>query len=176
MKTLRVLLPLLFAVWLPAALHAEDSDLVTPQQRTGVVDMAKQLLQSRALVALAADAASPFAPPGFEQPDPEEVKAQQAAAAAAGAAVAPVGQPSANAPDTPGVLQSLVERIVPSGIVRLGDERFLLFGQKKLKVGDRLTITYEGSDYDLDITAIGDNSFTLRHNHEEITRSIKSGK
>ena len=75
-----------------------------------------------------------------------------------------------------GVLEMLAERIVPSGILKMGGQSILLFGQKKLKVGDGLTITFDGIDYDLDITAIGNTNFTLRYQGEEITRSIKPGQ
>ena len=64
---------------------------------------------------------------------------------------------------------------MPSGIARFDGEAILIFGQKKLKVGDRLTITFEGADYDLEIAAINSTTFTLRYNGEEITRSIKPG-
>jgi hypothetical protein len=74
------------------------------------------------------------------------------------------------------VLEQLADRIVPSGIFHMGGKAILLFGQKKLTIGDRLTITFEGSNFDLVITAIGSTTFTLRYNSEEITRSLKPGK
>lgn len=172
MKTTRALLALAgLALW-PLAAAAQQSDLLPPKRRAVSVELAEKLLAPRQVAPLPADAASPFAPPGFDQPDPEEVAAQQAAAAAS--AAASVGAETRLVGDR-AILDKLATYIVPSGIARLGDESILLFGQKKLKVGDRLTITFEGSDYDLDITAIGTTTFTLRYHREEITRSIKPG-
>jgi hypothetical protein len=154
-----------------AGLFAQKSDLVTPQKRDETVALAAKLLTPRELAALPASPVVPFNPPGFEQPDPEELKALLAAAAAANASNTPV-----RAAGDRGILESLAERLAPSGTAEIGGESILLFGQKRLKVGDRLTITFEGVDYDLDITAIGRTTFTLRLNREEITRPIKPGK
>lgn len=151
--------------------HAQKSDLSTPQERRGAVELAGKLLRPRELAALPAEVVVPFNPAGFDQPDPEEVKAQMAAAAAAAAANV-VTRPAGDR----GVLEALTEKLAPSGTAVIGGEPILLFGQKKLKVGDRLTITFEGIDYTLDITAIGRTTYTLRLNSEEITRPIKPGK
>lgn len=147
---------------------AQKSDLASPQERRAVVDLAAKLLKPRELATLPAEVVVPFNPAGFDQPDPEEIKAQMAAAAAAAAAGA-VTRPAGDR----GVLESLADKLLPSGTAVIGGDPILLFGQKKLKVGDRLTITFEGVDYDLDITAIGRTTFTLRLNREEITRPIK---
>jgi hypothetical protein len=135
------------------------------------VELADRLVQPRVLAALPEEMVMPFNPMGFEQPDPEEVKAQQAAAAAAAAAgtpVRPVGDRN--------VLATLADRLSPSGTAIIGGDPMLLFGQRRLRVGDRLTVTYEGADYPLEITAITRTTFTLRLNREEITRPIKPGK
>lgn len=155
----------------PAPVAAQVSDLLPPQKRAETVDLAAALLQTKELPPVTDDTPSPFAPPAFEQPDPEELRARQAAAAAA-AAAGVVSRPAGDR----AILEDVSAHIIPTGIVRLGGESILLFGQKKLKVGDRLTITFEGANYDLDITAIGTTTFTLRYNREEITRSIKPGK
>ncbi len=161
---------LMAALFTPVFVLAQPSDLAVPAKRETTVALAKTLLQPRVYAVSPADAISPFAPPTFDQPDPEELKSQRAAAAAAAAGIVH------RTPGDRGVLEQLAEKIVPSGIARLGGNAILLFGQKKLKVGDRLTITFEGNDYDLDITSIGNTNFTLRYNSEEITRSIKPGK
>jgi hypothetical protein len=168
-KTCRSLLTL-FALLLAAApaVLAQRSDLTPPARRAATVDAAAKLLQPRQLAPLPEQMIPPFSPPAFEQPDPEEIKAQQAAAAVSNVPVRPAGDR--------GVLEALAARLEPSGTAILGGEAILLFGQKRLKVGDRLTITFEGFDYNLDITDIGRTTFTLRLNREEITRPIKSGK
>jgi hypothetical protein len=169
---IRILFPaiLVAAVLVPVSGWSQASDLAVPAKRQVTVEQAKSLLQPRVYAVAPADAVSPFAPPTFDQPDPEELKAQRAAAAAAAAAGI-----VHRTPGDRGVLEQLAEKIIPSGIARIGGNAILLFGQKKLKVGDRLTITFEGNDYDLDITSIGNTNFTLRYNSEEITRSIKPG-
>lgn len=171
MKKTFLITVLLGLVLGPAMAAAQVSDLLPPQKRAETVELATALLQTKELPAVTADTPSPFAPPAFEQPDPEEQRARQAAAAAA-AAAGVVSRPAGDR----AILEDVSAHIIPTGIVRLGGEAILLFGQKKLKVGDRLTITFEGANYDLDITAIGTTTFTLRYNREEITRSIKPGK
>ncbi|MBK8857159.1 MAG: hypothetical protein IPN11_05565 [Opitutaceae bacterium] len=153
------------------ALVAQQSDLVSTQKRAAVVELADQLVSPRVLAEMPATLVVPFNPTGFDQPDPEEVKAQQAAAAAAAAAGTPV-RPLGDR----GVLATLADKLSPSGTAIIGGEPILLFGSRRLKIGDRLTVTYEGADYNLDITAITRTTFTLRLNREEITRPIKPGK
>jgi hypothetical protein len=154
-----------------APLSAQQSDLVSTQKRAVVVELADQLVRPRVLAEMPAALVVPFNPVGFDQPDPEEIKAQQAAAAtaaAAGTPLRPVGDRN--------VLAILADKLSPSGTAIIGGEPILLFGSRRLKVGDRLTVTYEGADYNLDITAINRTTFTLRLNREEITRPIKPGK
>jgi hypothetical protein len=154
-----------------APLAAQQSDLATPPKRAATVELADRLVQPRVLAAMPETLVVPFNPAGFEQPDPEEIKAQQAAAASAAAAgtpLRPVGDRN--------VLTTLAEKLSPSGTAIIGGDPILLFGSRRLKVGDRLTVTYEGADYQLDITAITRTTFTLRLNREEITRPIKPGK
>jgi hypothetical protein len=71
------------------------------------------------------------------------------------------------------ILEAIAPRVDPTGSVRIGDTDYLLFGQKRLKVGEKLTITYEGSVYAVEITAIERNNFRIRLNSEELVRPIK---
>lgn len=154
-----------------APLAAQKSDLAPPPQRAVSVALADRLVQPRVLAPMPETLVIPFNPVGFDQPDPEEIKAQQAAAAAAAAAgtpLRPVGDRN--------VLAVIADKLSPSGTAIIGGDPILLFGSRRLKVGDRLTVTFEGADYDLDITAITRTTFTLRLNREEITRPIKPGK
>jgi hypothetical protein len=48
-----------------------------------------------------------------------------------------------------------------------------VFGQKRVKAGGFLTITFEGNEYTLEIASIERPNFTLRLNREEFTRPIK---
>ncbi len=52
------------------------------------------------------------------------------------------------------IVKAVAAKINPTGIVRIGGEDFLLFGQKRLKVGDILTINYENESYPIIISKI----------------------
>jgi len=82
--------------------------------------------------------------------------------------------PRANSASDRELLQKIVEKIKPSGMLMLRGEPLLLFREKKLKVGDTLNIAFEGADYVLVITAIDQTSYRISLNHEEITRPIKN--
>ena len=71
-------------------------------------------------------------------------------------------------------LAQIAPNVTPSGSVEMGGESLLLFGQKRLKVGDHLSIIFEGKPYELELVGIQSTSFTLRLNGVEITRPIKS--
>jgi hypothetical protein len=70
-------------------------------------------------------------------------------------------------------LQAIGASLKPSGSVTLGGEPTLIFGEKRVKAGGFLTITFEGSEYTLEIVSIDRPNFTLRLNREEFTRPIK---
>ena len=71
------------------------------------------------------------------------------------------------------ILQAIATSLKPSGNFILSGQPTLVFGQKRVKAGGLLTITFEGTEYTLEITAIERTSFTLRLNREEFTRPIK---
>jgi hypothetical protein len=71
------------------------------------------------------------------------------------------------------LLANIAGTITPSGTIQVGEKQILLFGQKKLKVGDSISIVFQGVAYELQITGIERASYTLRLNQEEITRPIK---
>jgi hypothetical protein len=147
------------------------SDLMSSEVRRPVVELAQRIAKPSAPRPLAEDLVHPFNPAAFGQPDPEELRAIAAAQAAA-AASAVKAKPTTNL----GLLELIASRINPSGTLILGGEPLLIFGQKRLRVGDRLTVTYDGLDYPLELTAIERTTFTLRLNSDEITRRIQPGK
>jgi hypothetical protein len=120
---------------------------------------------------LPADLVQPFNPAAFGQPDPEELRAIAAANAAAAAANAQA-KPSTDRE----FLQVIAARVMPSGSVMLGGQQYLIFGKKRMRVGDRLNVSYDNLDYTLELTAIERTTFTLRLNKDEITRPIKPAK
>jgi len=172
MKLSRILLfvGLLALVAGEAWAAAARSDVPPAARRSAILELATRFAEAPAVAPLAPDLVQPFNPVAFGQPDPEELRAIAAARAAAAAAVGQSqGKPA-------GVLERIVERITPSGTLHLGGEQYLIFGQKRLRVGDLLTVTFEGQDYTLELVAIDRVTFTLRHEREQITRRIQPGK
>jgi hypothetical protein len=159
----------------PSAIARVESELASPDKRKVSVEKAASLAKEAAVDALAPETPNPFAPPGFELTDAEEAAA---AAAAARQAAATSGGTSGvvMALSDRQILEAIVSKIVPSGSINLGGKPLLLFGKKFVRTGSHFTVTYKGSDYDLELTDIDASTFTLRYNHEEITRPIKPGK
>lgn len=143
---------------------AAVSDLTTPAKRAQSVETAERLAQVPVLEPLPAPLPQLFHPPGFDQPDASEARP-----------AAPGAEDTGPATDHE-VLEKIAARVRPSGIINLGGEPFLIFGQKRLRVGDHLIITLEKNDYEVVITAIESTTYTLRLNRDEITRSLKPGK
>ncbi len=163
------------SVWLAAlagfvlAPAAEpEGSVLTPAKRQDVLEQAKKLLVRNEASVVAVD---PFHPEGFES------------------FVAAMGRPAGpttgtNTTDNPAPLptgprterdlvQSIAAGLKPSGFFVLGGEPTLVFGQKRVKAGGALTITFEGNEYAIEIIRIAPPNFTLRLNREEFTRTIK---
>ena len=141
---------------LPAAAQTPRADVLPPAQRSRTVETAARLAEPAAPLALPAELKNPF------------VGTVPAATPEAG--------PRESAPSVVSnrqLLQSIVPLVNPSGTMMLGGEPILLFGQKRIKVGDTLSISFDGRPYELVISNIESTSFTLRLRGEEITRSIK---
>lgn len=157
---------------------APVSDLVSADKRRADVDRSMRLSAPVEPEALPAELPQPFAPPGFEQPDPEEVRAKAVAKASATASSA--ASNAANAAPKPAtdrdMLAHIAARIQPSGTFRVGTTTFLTFGQKRVRPGDILTVSYDGGDYDLELVSVDQSTFTLRLNKEEYTRPLKPAK
>lgn len=161
------------------------SDLASPEKRRASVEQALWLTRPPEPVALPAEIAQPFNPPGFEQPDPGEVRA-----AAQSPRVNPAGSQGGTAvsgapvpPDGPKgdreILETIAAKILPTGtIIPTNGEPLLTFGRKNVKLGSHFTVTNSanGRDYELELVAVDRTTFTLRYRNEEITRPIKSGK
>jgi hypothetical protein len=175
--TLPAVLGMLFVLGLliPSAHARVESELAAPEKRRATVDKAVVLAKQTVAAPLPAELQQPFAPPGFDLTDAEE-----AAAAAAAARMANAGNPGApSAPPPPTdheLLESIVSKISPSGTIFLGGKPMLMFGKRFVKTGSHFTVTYKGTDYDLELTEIDGTNYTLRYNREEITRPIQPGK
>ena len=166
------------------------SDLVSPEARRPAVDLAQHITRPPQPEPVPADLVQPFNPAGFDQPDPEELRAA-AAAAAQGMGPAPSGggasaapgsgaAAGANQPARPAsqhdILENLAAKLPTTGTIIFNGEPLLLLARNRVKIGDKFTVTLNGQDYELELTAIDRTTFTLRYNGEEITRPIKSGK
>lgn len=171
-----------FAFLAPLAAAKAPSDIVPPDKRRATVELAQSLTRTPEPVPVPANLPHPFNPAGFDQPDPEELKAAAAAyargagpAPSGGGGVAPAG--GAAQPARPQgereILESLAAKLPTTGMMDFNGERLLLLSRGRVKVGDKFTVTYNGQDYELEVAAIDRTTFTLRYHGEEITRSIK---
>jgi hypothetical protein len=142
-------IPFLAGVLCLAATAAAKSDLATPDKRRESIDQAMALVRPAAYIPLPADLKNPF------------VLSRDSG-----------GGGSKQLSGDRQVLDAVAPNIVPSGVVQVGDSTILLLGEKKLKVGEYLTITFEGTQYMVELSAISHSSFTLRLNKEEITQPI----
>ena len=134
-------------------------NVTIPAQRQASLDLAAKLLAAKANPAttLPDDLVDPFNPAALAGPKPT---------------VKP-GPGTPTITSSSEMLQRMAAGIKPSGVMMLGGSPLLLIREKKLKVGDNLTITFEGNAYTLVVTGIDRTSFKLRLNNEEITRPIK---
>ena len=168
MKRAPSLLLLLLALLAGGVARAATSDLEPIKQRDAFVSLAQQLLQPKVAPPLGAVLRDPFALPATKAPD-------QAAPDQPDPAAPPPAPPPPPEPLDRQYLEAIAPLITPSGTAVFGGQTLLLFGSKRLKVGDTLPIIYKDKPYELTITAIQDGTFTLRLRAEEITRTIKAG-
>jgi len=163
---------LLLASALTAA-AADVAAVISPTARQTAVDRAKQLLSakdatppsplkdpfySETFANVAAGVVTPGAPALENNP----------AGGAAGGPVRPAGPRTSR-----DLLEAIAAGIKPSGYLVLRGEPVLLFGQKRVKAGDALTLTFEGAEYTVVVTSIKAPNFSIRLNNDEFTRSIR---
>ena len=143
-------------------------DIPTPQKRAAMVGLAKGIITSQSALVEPINAATlknPFSP---AEASPQQ-SVSMAPTTSSGPAVVTQTTDFSR-------LELIAPKVTPTGSVVIGGESLLLFGQKRLKVGDHLPIVFEGKPYDLEISGIQSTNFTLRLNGVEITRPIKSVK
>lgn len=171
----------LTALLLASALTAAAADVapvISTTARQTSVDRAKQLLTPKD--------ATPPSP--LKDPFYSEAFANIAAGVVVPGSPAlennPAGGPAR--PATPGpaarpagprtsrdLLEAIASGMKPSGYLVLRGEPVLLFGQKRVKAGDALTLTFEGAEYTVVVTSIKAPNFSIRLNNDEFTRSIR---
>lgn len=147
---------------------ARADTVVSPAKRQQSLERAKALVAPREIVPATVD---PFYSTAFTE-----------AVAAMGRVnnvptPATTGGNPASTPSGPrndhDLLQAIATSLKPSGYIVLGGQPSLSFGQKRVKAGGILTITFEGTQYTLEVVNIDRTTFTLRLNREEFTRTIK---
>jgi hypothetical protein len=150
------------------ALSAVGEIVLSPAKRQEALERGKALMAPREVVPIAVD---PFHPQAFADASANMSRTP-------GTTPAPEGEVVTRAPSGPrsdrDLLQAIAATLKPSGSMVLpGGQMSLSFGQKRVKAGGVLTITFEGSQYTLEIVSIDRTNFTLRLNREEFTRTIK---
>lgn len=165
MKPLRYTFNIAVLVWgmIPVCGLAQRSDILPSERRQPAVEQALDIVNRVELEVLAADINNPFYPNSLKAPPPpppEEGDSEP---------LEPVYQGPVSNSD---LLNTVAPQITPSGTMILGGYPLLLFGQKKVKVGDKLPILYEGQRYTLTISAIEGSNFTLKLGNAELTRPI----
>ena len=154
----------LIAAGFAGVLAAAEGDLVaSPARRQDTLASAKKLLATREITPVTDD---PFHSAAFYE--------MVAGLGHVPGTTSPAGTSSPTGPRTDhDLLQAMAASLKPSGNFVLGGQQTLVFGQKRVKAGSSLTITFEGTEYILEIINIDRTSFTLRLNREEFTRPIK---
>lgn len=156
------LVPLLAgALLLTPGRAADASDISTPAKRAETLERSKRLLAARPAPVVTTD---PFHSEAFAEFTGAVVRQP----VDTGGRNNPVSARSAQ-----DLLQAIAANLKPSGNFVINGEHTLVFGQKRVKAGGILTITFEGTEYNLEVSAIESNNFTLRLNREEFTRPIK---
>jgi hypothetical protein len=133
---------------------ATSSDIDTPQKRATSVELAARLLAPPSTEEIQV-------PDGLRNPfDPAiEAKIEMKS-----------GRPASDKE----LLALLADQLHPTGVMGREDALVLLLkGQKGVKLNDKLTLSFDGVAYEVEITAVDHNSFSLRFNQAEITRPIK---
>ncbi len=150
---------------------AEAATVANPLTRQEILDQAKTLLSAKPLVAAGKD---PFHSEAYAESIAGGTRGPEGAQVPSGEGAAPRPAP-AGPRSAHDLLQAIATSpsLKPSGFFVLGGQPTLVFGQKRVKAGSFLTITFEGAEYALEIVSIERPNFTLRLNREEFTRTIK---
>ncbi|SDS11609.1 hypothetical protein [Opitutus sp. GAS368] len=150
------------------SVFATGETVLSPVKRQQALDRGKALVAAREIVP---SAANPFYPTAFA----EAVAAMGRASNATGTEGSGETNPrtAAGPRNDHELLRAIATSLKPSGYIVLGGQPSISFGQKRVKAGGVLTITFEGNQYTLEIVSIDRTNFTLRLNREEFTRTLK---
>lgn len=148
-----------------ATAHAQRSDILPGKRRADTVMSAKLIVDPLPQAELTEDLNNPFFP-NSRKPKPVDPFASATEEIAL-----PEHIPPASVYE---LLDTMAPQINPTGSIILGGQPLLLFGRKRIRVGETLPIIYDGERYTLLISRIGSSNFTLRLGAAEVTRPIKS--
>ncbi len=150
------------------SLFAAGEVVLNPAKRQQALDRGKALVAAREIVPATSN---PFYPAAFA----EAVASMGRTSTTTG--TESTGTATTTTPTGPRndheLLKAIATSLKPSGYIILGGQPSISFGQKRVKPGGVLTITFEGNQYTLEIVSIDRTNFTLRLNREEFTRTIK---
>jgi hypothetical protein len=146
---------------------AEGDLVINPAKRQASLDKGKALMAFREASPLGVN---PFNPEAFSETVAGMGRTTGTVPAAGGAVVTTTPTGPRNDRE---LLQAIATSLKPSGYIVLGGQASMSFGQKRVKAGSILTITFEGREYPLEVVSIDRTNFTLRLNREEFTRTIK---
>jgi hypothetical protein len=146
-------------LWLGSvyAQSAVTSDIEAPQKRAVSVDLAERMLKTPSAddIQVPDGLVNPFDPTAITR---IEIKS---------------GRPGSDKE----LLEALADLLRPTGVMGRDEAMVLLLkGQKGVKLNDKLTLSFDGTAYDVEVIAIDHYNFSLRYNQAEVTRPIKTGK
>lgn len=151
-------LALVFVVLLPVSLSAQGRDSISlPAAREKALADAARLSSGPQAPQRIVVAVDPFAPPpaNLKEVDPS------------------AKDPAASTRSAAELVALLAERIQPSGSMMLGGEPYLLFTERRQKIGDKMSVALEGVEYSVEIVSISNNRFRIRYQDREAERTIK---
>ena len=138
----------------PAA--GSESSISSPATRTATLAKVERMTEPKPVDTAVGNGKDPFYPAASDLTD-EEVKAG----------------PGVGALSDKEQLELIAAQINPTGSVELGGEPQLLFTEKRQKIGDKLTVSIDKVEYEVEIVSIEKTRFRIRYNNMETTRSIK---
>ncbi len=154
----RILISLGWALGTPLLWAQGATAVSTPSSRQVVVASTARLTGTAALPASSEVVAlDPFNPPPSHLRSESEVD---------------VAAKTSNLSDEQLVV-ALAAQIQPSGSMMLGGEPYLLFTERRQKIGDKVSVTFDKVEYTVEIVSIANNRFRIRYNEKEAERTIK---
>lgn len=67
----------------------------------------------------------------------------------------------------------LAAQIQPTGSMMQGGEPYLMFTERRQKIGDKVAVTFDKVEYIVEIVSIANNRFRIRYKDKEAERTIK---